>query len=93
MPDLLSTYLLSTYRPSLGGSEPDALLDQIADARSAVSEAACKVQELDIHMRDYQGRVSDYYAELARRAKLVETLQAVADALSSAALCVRNHVD
>jgi hypothetical protein len=85
--------LLSTYRPALGGSEPDALLDQIADARSAVSEAACKVQELDIHMRDYQGRVSDYYAELSRRAGLVETLQAVANSLYEAALCVRQHID
>ena len=93
MPDLLSTYLLSTYRPALGGSEPDALLEQIAAARSAVWEAACKVGAIDIHMRDYQGREADYYAELSRRAYLVEKLQAVADALSSAELCVRNHVD
>jgi hypothetical protein len=45
--------LLSTYKPALGGSEPDALLEQIAAARSAVWEAACKVGALDIHMRDY----------------------------------------
>jgi hypothetical protein len=88
MPDLLST-----YRPTLGGSEPDALLEQIADARSAVWEAARKVGAMDIHMRDYLGRESDYYAELSRRAALVETLHAVADALYESALCVRQHVD
>jgi hypothetical protein len=88
MPDLLST-----YRPALGGSEPDALLEQIADARSAVWEAACKVGALDIHMRDYQGREADYYAELSRRAGLVTSLHQVAGALYEAALCVRQHID
>ena len=88
MPDLLST-----YRPALGGSEPDALIEQIATARRQVWEAACKVASIDIHMRDYQGREADYYAELSCRARLVETLHTVANALYESALCVRQHID
>ena len=88
MPDLLST-----YKPTLGGSEPDALLEQIGDARSAVWEAARKVGLIDIHMRDFQRREADYYAELSRRAGLVETLHTVANALYESAMCVRQHVD
>ena len=84
--------LMQGWRPGLSGTDPQAMLDQLTEARSAVIAATHCVRVIDINARDYAGRPAELADDYERRLEVVGLLNEAADRLMAAAMHVADRV-
>jgi hypothetical protein len=84
--------LMQGWRPGLSNTAPQAMLDQLVDAYSAVIDAAHCVYAVDINGRDYAGRRAELADDHRLRLEVVGLLNEAAERLMVAAMHVADHV-
>lgn len=83
--------LMQSWRPGLSGTDPQVILEQLTEARSAVIALAHRVRAIDINARDYAGRAAELADDLRQRIAIQQQLDAIADRLHAAAMAVADH--
>ena len=83
--------LMQGWKPGLCGTEPQAMLEQLTEARSAVIAAAHRVYAVDINARDYAGREAELSDDHRLRLEVVRLLNEAADRILAAAMNVANR--